>query len=113
MTLHRVITAWAIVGPLAGCTIAMEDFPTKYSVKWCKKWNKCDAEELEEVWETVDDCVDGTEDLTQAFVEFSVDTLGGSYDEIAARRCLSDLGKASCDELAEFDFSDACDDVVD
>jgi len=102
----------ALCGSVIGCTISEQRFSPSYGDTLCRKWKKCDKEEFQELWENVESCSADTSELVDAFLDIG-DTLGGEYDSSAAYRCLGDLRSANCDELANWEFSDACDDVID
>lgn len=91
---------------LAGCAIDVADFPERAATALCERSDSCDS-----LVGSVDDCIDITEDVVEGIVGVA-QAVGADYDDGAAGRCVRTIRTLPCDELDDWNETDACEAVL-
>ncbi len=89
---------------LVACTITEDDFPAEYAETWCDRYEECEADDFERVWEDQESCQDDIDAAAELWLDFA-DLGGETYDESKGYDCVKEVRQADCSDIGDNDVS--------
>lgn len=106
----KIVTGIAVIGLFAGC-LTEGNYNEKLTRDLCKKAKECNQSEFEAQYSSVGDCVDDA-----AFEDPATECLKGAgceFQRSEARNCRQAIRSNSCEDFANVEWVNDCDQVYD